>query len=93
MASLLAVSAGFSVVPSRDRERDYLRYLVRRGEPGVPLEDALFDIRTTDDGGHVMLLPFRSYEAARRLLKSFEKACKAHQKAERERERFQTAGD
>ncbi len=83
MASLLPVSAGFTVVPTRDRERDYLRFLVGRGESGVPLEEALYDIRTTDEGGHVMLLPFRSYEAAKRLLKAFETGCKNHQKAER----------
>ncbi len=93
MASLQPVAAGFSVLPSRDRERDYLSYLVRRGEPGVPLEEALFDIRTTDDGGHVMLLPFRSYDAAKRLLKAFEKACKSHQKAAKQRELFEPSGD
>jgi hypothetical protein len=93
MASLKPVAAGFTVVPSRDRERDYLRYLVRRSEPGVPLEEALFDIRTTEDGTHVMLLPFRSYDAARRLLKAFEKAAKDHQKAEKERTRFTALDD
>ncbi len=93
MASLQPVAAGFSVVPTRDRERDYLRYLVRRGEPGVPLEEALFDVRTTDDGAHVMLLPFRSYDAAKRLLKAFEKACKDHQKAQRLRAQLVSVDD
>jgi hypothetical protein len=93
MASLQPVSAGFSVVPTRDRERDYLRYLVRRGEPGVPLEEALYDIRTTDEGGHVMLLPFRSYDAAKRLLKAFETGCKNHEKAEQRRAEFEPAQD
>jgi hypothetical protein len=88
MASLQPVSAGFSVIPSRDREREYLRFLVRRGEPGVPLEEALFDIRTAQDGSHVMLLPFRSYDAAKRLTKAFEQASRDHVKAERERDQF-----
>ncbi len=81
------------MVPTRDRERDYLCYLVRRGEPRVPLEEALFDIRTTDEGGHVMLLPFRSYDAARRLLKAFERGCKSHQKAQRRRADLGVADD
>ncbi len=93
MASLQPVSAGFTVVPSRDRERDYLQYLVGRGEPGVPLEEALYDIRTTDEGGHVMLLPFRSYDAAKRLLKAFEKGCKNHQKAQKRRAEFLSEDD
>lgn len=93
MASLQPVAAGFSVVPTRDRERDYLRYIVRRGEPGVPLEEALFDVRTTDDGSHVMLLPFRSYDAAKRLLKAFEKAAKDHLKAERAWDQFKVLDD
>jgi len=93
MASLLPVSAGFSVVPSREHEREYLRYLVRRGDPGVPLEEALYDIRTTAEGAHVMLLPFRSYDAAKRLLRTFEQAAKDHLKAERERGQFKALDD
>jgi hypothetical protein len=93
MASLKPVAAGFAVIPTRDRERDYLQYLVLRGEPGVPLEEALYDLRTTEDGEHLMLLPFRSYDAAKRLLKAFEKACAAHEKAERQRARFALAPD
>lgn len=88
MATLQPVSAGFSVIPSRERERDYLRFLVRRGEPGVPLEEAMFDIRTTEEGSHVMLLPFRSYDAAKRLTKAFEQASRDHAKAERQRDDF-----
>ncbi len=92
MASLQPVAAGFSVTPTREREREYLRFLLRRNERAVPLDDALFEIRTAGDGLHVVLLPFRSYEAARRVLKAFERASKAHQKAERRREKIRPMG-
>jgi hypothetical protein len=88
MASLQAVAAGFVVAPSRDREREYLEYLVDHGEGGVPLEGAIYDIRLSPTGERVVLLPLRSYETARRLLKLFESASKSHQKAERERRKF-----
>ena len=88
MATLQAVAAGFVVAPSRDREREYLEYLVDQGEGGVPLEGAVYDIRVDPAGERVMLLPLRSYETAKRLAKAFEGASKSHQKAERERRKF-----
>ena len=88
MASLDPVAAGFAVSPTKDRERQYLAFLSDRGDKSVPLEDALFDLRVTGHGEFVILLPFRSFEAAKRLRKAFEQACKDHQKAERERASF-----
>lgn len=88
MASLLAVAAGFVVAPSRDREREYLDFLVDQAEGGVPLEGAIYDIRVGPAGERVVLLPLRSYETARRLLKLFEGASKAHRRAVRERRKF-----
>ena len=88
MANLEPVAAGFMVVPTRERERQYLTWYVSRGEPAVPLEDALFEVRTVPEGKHVVLVPFRSYDAAVRMRKLFERAAKEHQRAEKQRARF-----
>lgn len=89
MASLEPVAAGFAISPTRARERQYLAFLSDRGDRSVPLEDALYDLRVTGHGEFVILLPFRSFEAAKRMRKAFEKASKDHQKAARERAGFE----
>lgn len=85
MAGLEPVAAGFIVIPSRARERRYVAYYRERGEARVPLDDALFDLRATPDGKDVLLLPLRSYDAAVRLRKVFERAAREHDRATRRR--------
>ena len=82
MATLQPVTAGFIIVPSRERERHYLEFISEHGENSVPIDEALFELRETDEGGQVVLLPLRSYEAARRICNLFETGSKAHQKAQ-----------
>lgn len=85
MAGLEPVAAGFIVIPSRSKERRYVAYYRDRGEARVPLDDALFELRTTPEGKDVLLLPLRSYDAAVRLRKVFERAAREHDRATRKR--------
>ena len=88
MANLEPVAAGFILVPTRERERQYLAWYVERGEVSLPLEEALFEIRSDAEGRDVVLVPFRSYDAAVRMRKLFERAAKEHHRAEKQRARF-----
>jgi hypothetical protein len=89
MASLQPVSAGFIIVPSRERERRYLAWYAGRDESTIPLEGALFELRISEEHrGDVVLLPLRSYEAATRMRKAFEGAARAHERAQKQRSRF-----
>jgi hypothetical protein len=81
VATLETVAAGFSLVPSRDREREYLRYYVGKEQFTLPLEGALFELRLTREDVWVVLLPLRSFDTAKRIQKAFEQAAKDHQAA------------
>lgn len=85
MASLEPVAAGFVVIPTKDRERRYVAYYRDRGEGAIPLDDALFDLRTTPEGRDVILLPLRSFDAAKRVRMAFERGAQDHERAERAR--------
>ncbi len=85
MASLQPVAAGFVVTPSRERERRYVRWYLERGEVSIPLDGALFELRANVNGKDLVLLPFRSYDAAVRMRKLFERAAREHERAEKQR--------
>ena len=85
MANLEPVAAGFTIVPVKDRERSYVQYYVAKETYQLPLDGALFEVRLSKEDVWVVLVPFRSYDAARRVLKDFENAARDHEKAERER--------
>jgi hypothetical protein len=89
MATLEPVAAGFIVIPSRDRERSLVAYYREQGAPTLPLDDALFELRATPEGRDVVLLPLRSYDAAKRVQKAFEQAAREHERAERARRKFE----
>jgi hypothetical protein len=80
VASLVPVAAGFTIVPSRDRERAYVRDLAEHEQYQLPLDGALFEIRLNKQDEWVVLVPFRSYDAASRVLKAFEQGAKDHGK-------------
>lgn len=88
MASLEPVAAGFMVIPTRERERRYLAYYRDRQETAIPLDDALYELRTTPRGRDVVLLPLRSFEAAKRVRRAFEKGAEDHDRAQRARGGF-----
>ncbi len=89
MASIQPVSAGFVIIPSRERERRYLKSYADRQEQAIPLDGALFEVRRADEQrGAVVLVPFRSYDAATRMRKAFERAARDHHRAEKQRGRF-----
>ncbi|MDY0003054.1 MAG: hypothetical protein RBU30_17275 [Polyangia bacterium] len=88
MASLEPVAAGFVVIPTKDRERRYVAFHRARKESSIPIDDALFELRISPEGKDVVLLPLRSFEAAKRIRKAFEEGAKAHERAERSRGGF-----
>lgn len=89
MSSLEPVAAGFVVIPTKERERRFVAYHRDREESALPLDDALFELRTTPEGRDVILLPLRSFSAAKRVQKAFEDAARAHDRAMRSRGGFQ----
>jgi hypothetical protein len=80
MASLEPVAAGFTIVPTKDRERSFVRDHADRDQFQLALDGAQFEIRLTREDHWVVLIPFRSYDAASRVLKAFETAAKAFAK-------------
>ena len=85
MASLEPVAAGFVVIPTKEREKRYVAYYRDRQETAIPLDDALFELRSTPEGRDVILLPLRSFDAAKRVRISFRKGAQDHERAERAR--------
>lgn len=90
MASLSPVAAGFVVNPSRERERRLIAFYRERGEAAIPLDDGLYELRKNQDGKDVVLLPLRSYDAAKRVRQAFEAAAREHEAAMRCRHGFRS---